>query len=247
MCLHNVHGKWCDYDVYAHNTHAHTQSSHAVHTAYTGSAQGASILCTCPMGSLILQCMHTHCAQLVHTAHTQGSGKNLWEHTHIPTCCVHSKPTERTRRACECTCTHTHTHIHGTLSLQGQPKEGARKKQGTPCLLCGDKLRPEGSSTEAGRCWGTADSALMLAPTDNAVRALFPREGPGGSGWATARPGSPVITGDRGGARGQPQGGSRARLGPGVGQATSCPLLSSLSVTPTGQGQGQGVGAVVQS
>lgn len=57
--------------------------------------------------------------------------------------------------------------------------------------------------------------------------------GPRREVWAAARPGSPVITGDSGGARAQPQGGPReapgARLRPGLGQALPSWLLPSLS------------------
>lgn len=57
--------------------------------------------------------------------------------------------------------------------------------------------------------------------------------GPRREVWAAARPGSPVITGDSGGARAQPQGGPReapgARLRPGLGRALPSWLLPSLS------------------
>lgn len=54
--------------------------------------------------------------------------------------------------------------------------------------------------------------------------------GPRREVWAAARPGSPVITGDSGGARAQPQGGprSQAEARAGAGSALLAPAFSQL-------------------
>ena len=58
----------------------------------------------------------------------------------------------------------------------------------------------------------------------------MPLGGPRRSVWAAARPGSPVITGDSGGARDQPQGGprSQAETRAGPGSALLAPAFSRL-------------------